>query len=249
MYKILLIEDDPDIRDSLKDIFEITGHNVYTASDGNKGINMAVEIKPDIILCDICMPILDGFQVKKILNEDRRASSIPFIYLTAIADIVNMREGMNLGADDYIVKPIDSFELLKIINNRLNRIKNIKSFTINEMPDRELTLEDKIPVNIGSELRFVEIKNIVAIDVNGNYSTIHTMEGKKHLLKKTIKSWETILPSKTFIRAHRRILINLNFVEKIEHWFNGTLVAKVKHFPEPIPCSKRYSQQIKKMLK
>ena len=249
MYKLLIIEDEEDIRENIKEVFELSGNEVHTAVNGLEGIKLVEKIKPDLILCDITMPIIDGFQVKKTLSEKKQTSFIPFIFLTAKADILSIREGMNLGADDYIVKPIRAKELVAAVNNRLQRISELKSTKIGEMPGKKLTLEEKIPLYTGKEHLFIPVKNIVVISVKEDYTMVFTNEGKKILMKKTIKSWESILPDKVFIRAHRNILVNLNYVEKLEPWFNGALVAKVKNYHETIKFSKRYSQIVKKLLK
>lgn len=249
MYRLLIIEDEENIRENIKEIFELTGNKVFTASNGAEGIKIAVELKPDIILCDISMPILDGFQVKKNLSLNEMTSSIPFIYLTARADFKNMREGMELGADDYIIKPIHAAELLNIINQRMKRIAELRIPDDKKPKTTVLSYEDKIPLNIGKDRVFVIIKNIVVISVTGDYTDVFVNDGRKLIVKKSIVGWEKILPDKDFVKAHRNILINLNYIEKIEPWFNGVLIAKVKNYPEPIKFSKRYSQKIKTMLK
>lgn len=249
MYKLLIIEDDDDIRENLKEVFELSNDAVFATSSGEEALKMISKIKPDLILCDISMPVMDGFQVKKALEANAFTSSIPFIYLTAKADMISMREGMNLGADDYIVKPIRSKELVDTVHKRIGRLLGLKS-NIEKMTDKkELTIEDKIPLNTGKEHLFIQIKNIVVIKVKEDYTMVYTNDDKKFIIKKTIKSWESMLPEKNFIRVHRNILLNINFVEKIEPWFNGSLIAKIRNYPEMLKFSKRYSQKIKRMLK
>jgi two-component system LytT family response regulator len=200
------------------------------------------------------MPFLDGFQVKKILNKNDITSSIPFVYLTASADIDSMRKGMQLGADDYVVKPIDAHEILKIIEKRLKRISSIKlpdtnKNNQNSEEEKRLSIDDKISLNVGKDYVFVPVKDIVFISVSGDYTKVYVNGEKKVLIKKTILSWEKILPEKTFVRVHRNKIINLNYVEKLEPFFNGSLIAKLKNYPDAIRFSKRYSRKIKKMLK
>lgn len=249
MYKLLIIEDDDDIRENIKEVFELSGDNVFTASNGEEGIKLISKIKPDLILCDISMPMMDGFQVKKSLEANAVTSTIPFIFLTAKADMISMREGMNLGADDYIVKPIRAKELVETVHKRIERLLGLKS-NIEKLPEKKvLTIEDQIPLNTGKERLFVPIKNIVVIIVKEDYTMVYTSEQKKFIIKKTIKSWESMLPDKIFIRAHRNILLNINYVEKIEPWFNSSLIGKIRYCPEMLKFSKRYSQKIKRMMK
>jgi DNA-binding LytR/AlgR family response regulator len=249
MYKLLIIEDETDIRENIKEIFELNGYEVYTSANGSEGIKLALKYNPDIILCDIMMPIMDGLEVKQALGKKKQTASIPFIYLTARADIQSIREGMDFGADDYIVKPIRAEELVCTVNKRMQRIAELKSVQVDEIIEHRLALEDKIPLFTGKEHLFIPINNIVIISVDADYTKICSKDDKKYLIKKSIKSWENILPDKFFTRVHRNILVNLNYVEKIEPWFNGILVARMNNYPESIMFSKRYSQKIKKMLK
>ncbi len=249
MNKFLIIDDDENIRDNIREIFELTGAKVYTAPNGREGIILAAEVKPDLILCDIAMPGLNGYEVKQSLAQSKETLAIPFIYLTAQADSESMRKGMNLGADDYIIKPVRAKELLDIVRNRLTRIGELKHISAAKNDDEKLSFDDKISLNTGKELIFVELKNIVAIIVSGDYTKVITSDSKKPILKKTLKEWEQVLPGKYFIRVHRKMIINLNYVEKIEPWFNGSLAAKVKGFPEIVKFSKRYSQVFKKKYK
>lgn len=119
MARILLIEDDQILRENTKEILELAGHRTYTAEDGEKGIQLASKFKIDLILCDIIMPKRDGYSVLKELTYNPRTQHIPFIFLTAKTDIKDIRLGMNLGADDYITKPFDEYDLLESINSRL----------------------------------------------------------------------------------------------------------------------------------
>lgn len=129
MAKVLIIEDEEQIRLVLKKILEMSDFDVLVAPNGVEGTKIAKHSLPDIILCDIMMPVLDGHQVLKILKEDSVTATIPFIFLTAKSNQLNIREGMNLGADDYLVKPIKSDELLTCIQTRLekNNLRRQKS--------------------------------------------------------------------------------------------------------------------------
>lgn len=249
MYTLLIIDDENDIRENIKEIFELTGYKVFTAATGREGIKLAPEINPDLILCDIAMQGFDGFEVKQVLDQQKETSSIPFIYLTAQADFQNMRRGMNLGADDYITKPVRAKEIIDIVNKRLKRIEELKNISAIKRDKKNLTLDEIIPIKTGKELILIELKNIVAIIVSGDYTKVIKNDSKKLIIKKTLKEWEKLLPEKYFIRVHRKMIINLNYIEKIEPWFNGSLAAKVKGFSEIVKFSKRYSQAFKKKIK
>ncbi|MBA6151408.1 response regulator [Gelidibacter maritimus] len=121
MIKILLIEDNQDVRENTADILELEGYEVASAENGKVGIEHAKQLMPDVIVCDIMMPELDGYDVLEELNKNAQTSSIPFIFLTAKTEKIDMRKGMNLGADDYLTKPFTEKELLEAIQSRLKR--------------------------------------------------------------------------------------------------------------------------------
>lgn len=121
MKKVLIIEDNTEVRENLAEILELDGYQCLTAENGKIGVEAAMENKPDLIICDIMMPVLDGFGVLKIINKNKDLMHIPFMFLTAKAEKTDFRKGMGLGADDYITKPFDDVELLEAIEMRLKK--------------------------------------------------------------------------------------------------------------------------------
>jgi DNA-binding NarL/FixJ family response regulator len=121
MKTILVIEDQPDMRTNIATILSMEGYEVLTAEHGKEGLATAKEDKPDLILCDVMMPELDGYGVLEGLREDRTVAGTPFIFLTAKGEKRDVRAGMNLGADDYLTKPVAASDLLAAIAARLNR--------------------------------------------------------------------------------------------------------------------------------
>lgn len=119
--KVLVIEDNNDIRENIAEILELAGYEVYEASNGLVGVEEAIRHVPDIILCDIMMPELDGYGVLSLLTSHLETESIPFIFLTAKAERNDLRRGMESGADDYLTKPFDDRELLTAIESRLRK--------------------------------------------------------------------------------------------------------------------------------
>ncbi len=126
MKKILLIEDDEVMRENTAEILELANFEVITAPNGKEGSQMAIEIKPDLIICDIMMPVLDGYGVLYILAKNPSTAGIPFIFLTAKSEKSDMRKGMELGADDYLTKPFEDTELLAAVEARLRKSEAIK---------------------------------------------------------------------------------------------------------------------------
>jgi len=118
---ILIIEDNDDIRESTAEILELAGYAVVQANNGKAGVEQAQQSKPDLILCDIMMPELDGYGVLYLLHKNAGTATIPFIFLTAKAERIDFRKGMEMGADDYLTKPFDDIELLNAIEGRLQK--------------------------------------------------------------------------------------------------------------------------------
>jgi len=121
MKKVLLIEDNQDVRETTADILELANYKVATAEDGKVGVKLAQKFEPDIILCDIMMPELNGYGVLQILSKNPKTASIPFVFLTAKSEKADLRKGMNLGADDYLTKPFEENELLDVLECRLKK--------------------------------------------------------------------------------------------------------------------------------
>lgn len=126
MKKILLIEDNEDIRSNTAEILELTNYEVIVAENGKVGIEKAIEHKPDLIICDIMMPLLDGYGVLHAVHKNDAIKNTPFIFLTAKTERSDFRKGMELGADDYITKPFSGTELLNAVDSRLNKIDLIR---------------------------------------------------------------------------------------------------------------------------
>lgn len=127
MKNVLIIEDNQDVRENMAEILELENYAVRTAEDGEKGIEIAKLLKPDIIICDIMMPKLNGYDVLLNLREDKTTARIPFVFLTAKTERVDVRKGMNLGADDYLTKPFEENELIAVIAARLKKYSFLKT--------------------------------------------------------------------------------------------------------------------------
>jgi len=121
MKKILIIEDNLEVRENTAELLELSGYEVTTAENGKVGVQKATQSPPDIIICDIMMPVLDGYGVLRVLSNNPKTAHLPFIFLTAKAEKSDFRKGMNLGADDYLTKPFDDLELLDAIELRIKK--------------------------------------------------------------------------------------------------------------------------------
>lgn len=147
MKKILLIEDDTVLRDNTAELLELSGYEVITAPNGKIGTHLAKEQAPELIVCDIMMPVMDGYAVLDALSKDEQTRHIPFIYLSAKTERQDVRKGMNMGADDYITKPFSEDELISAIESRLAKVSILKDIhrkveTIEENEGGLRTLND-----------------------------------------------------------------------------------------------------------
>jgi DNA-binding response OmpR family regulator len=126
MIKVLLVEDNNDIRENTAEILELANYSVVTAINGKDGFEKAVKEKPDLIICDIMMPVLDGYGLLHLLVKNEELRGIPFIFLTAKSERSDQRKGMEMGADDFITKPFTEIEILNAIESRLQKSEYIK---------------------------------------------------------------------------------------------------------------------------
>lgn len=119
MRKVLVIEDEEDLRANTVQILELEDFHTIEAANGRTGLQLAQEQRPDLIICDVMMPELDGYGVLTALRQDPATATIPFIFVTAKTSKADLRQGMELGADDYLKKPFTSPELVRAIATRL----------------------------------------------------------------------------------------------------------------------------------
>lgn len=128
MTTILLIEDNTSLRRNLAEILTLEGYRVLTAAEGQSGLQQARDEKPDLILCDIMMPGVDGYEVLTQVRAHASTASLPLIFLTAKGDMPDLRLGMSLGADDYLPKPVSRVDLLEAVRVRLQRHSQQRAF-------------------------------------------------------------------------------------------------------------------------
>jgi DNA-binding response OmpR family regulator len=121
MRRLLVIDDHDDIRENIAEILTLAGYEVFTAPNGKRGVETALKEKPELVICDIMMPELDGYGVLHLLRKNEATLETPFIFLTARTERADFRKGMGMGADDYITKPFDDIELLNAIEIRLKK--------------------------------------------------------------------------------------------------------------------------------
>ena len=209
MKKILVIEDDSAIQEVITDVLENEGYKVFVANNGKSGVAMALEIKPDLIICDIMMPKLNGYEVFNILSKESYSHVTPFIFLTAKVEKDDISKGMELGADDYLLKPFKIDELLKRVQARIKRYEQFASKydDTSKIESKKLSENDQIIVEINGKPEFLKISEIVYLSSLNEYTKIFTISNKSILLRRLLKEWTEILPGNIFIRIHRGTII------------------------------------------
>jgi DNA-binding response OmpR family regulator len=135
MNRVLIIEDNFEVRENIAEILKLADYEVFTAGNGKSGVELALKHIPDVILCDIMMEDLDGYGVIFMLSKHKETCTIPFIFITAKTQRQDLRKAMEMGADDYLVKPFNEMELLNAIETRLKKRKQQKNFYIKPLKE------------------------------------------------------------------------------------------------------------------
>jgi CRP-like cAMP-binding protein len=176
MKTILLIEDNNEVRENTAEILELANYKVLQAENGKEGVEMATSQNIDLIICDIMMPILDGYGVIHLLSKNIKTASIPFIFLTAKSERGDFRKGMEMGADDYITKPFDDIELLKAVESRLKKSEALKGdYTrdeagINTFLDEAKSMQELKNLSNAAKVKVFKKKELIYTEGNNpNY--------------------------------------------------------------------------------
>src|SRR5574338_604056 len=250
METVLFIEDDKALRENFGKILSLNNYYPILAETGEMGLKLAKKMLPDLIICDIMLPDIDGYQILKELSQAKETQTIPFIFLTAKAEMNDLRKGMNLGADDYLTKPIKTKEVLKAIRLRLDKKIKVSEMAADVKQDenRQLSVEDSILISSDGKAHSVNLNEIVCIISAGVYSNINIINNKTFLVRKLIKEWEKVLPEKCFIRVHRTAIININHISSIEKSPNHTFIIFLKDFNRTIISSHKFSRRLREKL-
>lgn len=172
---ILVIEDDQNIRESITDLLETSNFNVISAGNGKEGFEMALEKHPDLILCDIMMPIMDGYEVIQAVRKEKTLQDTPFIFLSAKSQKIDVRKGMDLGADDYLTKPFRAQELFDAVETRIWK----KEVDQQELKDTKNELEKLNQQMLAISAADIPVSMIIS-DLHG--TIVHFSKGAERLL-------------------------------------------------------------------
>jgi DNA-binding LytR/AlgR family response regulator len=266
MAKILYIEESETTR---KDILEKLYESGFTASGAGNGHDGLIKIEEtdfDLILSAILLPDMSGLNILQGYKIRFGSFPPPFIFISTLKDRKSIRRGMEAGADDYLTKPVNWQELLTTINLQLAKrkellskgdselvelkgaIENLSKIAVEKEQQPAYNYDDSIFFSTSDKSQFVFLKDIVYIESNGDYSRIYMNNNKSWLIKNSIKSWNSILPSNHFIQIRRSIIINVNSIDSMQKWFNYTHKIILKGIGEPFIMSQRHSRKLKNIF-
>jgi two-component system LytT family response regulator len=205
---------------------------VGEAEDVSSAIQAVEQHKPDIIFLDIQMPGESGFDL---LEKIKFHSNI--IFVTAYDEYAI--RAFEVNALDYLLKPVNPERLARAIR----RIETEEP--VDKKSLRPLAYNDCLFLSINNHLKFMKVKTILCINSAGDYSEVVTTDGEKGLTQKSLREWESRLPDNYFCRIHRSTIINMEFIERVEEWFNYSFRVYLKHIGTPFVISRRYAAVIK----
>lgn len=187
MQRVLLIEDNDELRENTAEILELANYKVDTAANGKLGVEKALACTPDLIICDVMMPVLDGYGVLHLLHKNEILKNIPFIFLTAKSERGDFRKGMEMGADDYITKPFTDIELLTAIESRLKKAsllkKTFEAATIQQVPEEADNSKVLLDLIENGTVNFYKKKQLVYAEGNHPVRIFYIQKGKVKTFK------------------------------------------------------------------
>lgn len=208
---------------------------VAEADDVTSAIAEIENHNPDVVFLDIQMPGKSGFELLDLVELNAKV-----IFVTAFDEFAI--RAFEINALDYLLKPVNP-KRLKTAIERLDK-KTIDK----ETTDKKINYDDHLLLNISNKLKFIKVNSIVSITAASDYSNIVLQDGKKGLTLKTMKEWERRLPIQYFCRIHRSNIVNLNYVDYLEEWFNNSHKVYLKNINEPLIMSRRYVANLKSKM-
>lgn len=237
VYRTIIVDDERLARNDLRLLLkkhenvEILGE----AANGLEALDLIKEVEPDLVFLDIQMPGVNGFDVLEHISSDVRV-----IFVTAFDEYA--LRAFEVNALDYLLKPVSSERLQQSIE-RLELIPEEDGEDL-----RTLEYHDRLLMKLDTSLGFLKISTIVCITSAGDYSEVLCTNKKKVLVHKSMAEWETRLPDAYFNRIHRTTIVNMEFVDRLEEWFNNSYRVYMKGIEEPYVMSRRYVTKLKQKL-
>ncbi len=233
-FTAILVDDERLARKELRSM--LAEHEIIDVVGEAETVAQAAELvrakKPDVVFLDIQLPGETGFDLLEKISPACR-----IIFVTAF-DAYAIR-AFEVNALDYLLKPINPARLAQAIERLM--IHDSASVA----PVRALEYEDRLFIEVDEHSRFLKVSDIIVISAMGDYSQIFSCDGQKSLILKPLKDWEERLPAKHFTRIHRSTIININYVERVESWFNRSYRIHIRQIPEPLVMSRRYAARFK----
>ena len=250
--RILVIEDQEDVRENITELLELSNYEVLNASNGKEGVKKALDSPPDLILCDIMMPEMDGYEVLYLITKNPSTASLPFIFLTAKTEKADFRKGMNMGADDYITKPFEEMELLGAIERRLEKYEGLsKAVDVEELIERASKHHNLADLEKERKTRVFKKKDIIYREgdfgsyvykiLNGKVKTYRINEDGKEFIHDLLKEGD-FLGERALIQDNTRT----EFAEALEE--TELLLIPKDDFQELIFKNREVSSQFIKIL-
>ncbi|MEA5513720.1 EAL domain-containing response regulator [Nodularia sp. UHCC 0506] len=226
MTKILVIEDEESVRENLLDLLESENFETITAANGAIGIDLAVSVVPDLILCDMMMPEIDGYGVLTAVRQEPLTATIPFIFLTAKSAKADFRQGMDMGADDYLTKPFTRAELLRAIMNRLERQATLRKYLISSHQTAIKTLSPKMQLLEMNLHRVVHQKRFEEFEIY--YQPIINMTSGEIIAAEGLLRWRS--PELGFLFPSEFIPVaeSTGLIISIGQWVLQTVCKQIK---------------------
>lgn len=233
-FTAILVDDERLARKELRSM--LAEHEIIEVVGEAETVAQAAELvhaqKPDVIFLDIQLPGETGFDLL-----DKISSECKIIFVTAF-DAYAIR-AFDVNALDYLLKPINPARLAQAIERLTSHDSAPAS------PVRALEYEDRLFIEVDERSRFLKVSDIIVISAMGDYSQILSCDGQKSLVMKSLKDWEERLPAKHFTRIHRSTIINVEYVERLESWFNRSYRIHIRQLAEPLVMSRRYAARFK----
>ena len=233
-WKALIVDDERLARKELRSM--LAEHPVIDIIGEAENVEQALQFlrnhKPDVLFLDIQMPGQSGFHLLEQIQPIFKV-----IFVTAY-DAYAIR-AFEVNALDYLLKPINPVRLAQAIERLM------EGDPLSVMPARKLDYDDRLFVESGERSYFLSISTIVSIHAADDYSEVLRADGQKSLVLKSLREWEERLPEKHFTRIHRSAIVNLNYVDKIESWFNRSYRLYLRDVTEPLQMSRRYATKLK----
>jgi len=236
-FNAIIVDDERLVREEL--ISMLTEFNnikiIGEAEDVQSAKSLADKLNPDLIFLDIQMPGESGFTLIEHLNP-----SVKIIFVTAYDEYAV--RAFEVNALDYLMKPVSQERLKKAIDRLTKEISET------EIKSKPLIYEDSLFILLNSQMKFIKISDILAIESSGDYTELILKNNNKGLSSKPMREWEMRLPENHFIRIHRTAIVNLNYIQKVEDWFNNSYKVHINGIAEPLLMSRRCALKLKEKM-